>query len=51
MKNLVELKQGAYELGESVQSLGDSLDLPKIDAEIEPLSFFSFEKRGLSEVR
>lgn len=38
MKNLVELKQGAYELGKSVQSLGDSLDLPKIDAEIETLT-------------
>ena len=38
MKNLVELKQGAYELGKSVQSLGDSLDLPKIDAEIEALT-------------
>ena len=38
MKNLVELKQGAYELGKLVTSLGDSLDLPKIDAEIAELN-------------
>ncbi len=38
MRNLVELKQGAYELGKLVSSLGDSLDLPKIEDEIAQLN-------------
>ena len=37
MKEYAELKQIAYELGKLVSSLGDSLDLPKINAEIASL--------------
>ena len=37
MKELVELKQAAFELSKVVASLGDSLDLPKVDAEIASL--------------
>ena len=38
MRNLAELKQGVYELGKLVDSLGESLDLPKIEQEIATLS-------------
>ncbi|MDY5440749.1 MAG: peptide chain release factor 2 [Candidatus Enteromonas sp.] len=38
MRNLAELKQGVYELGKLVDSLGESLDLPKIDEEIALLT-------------
>ena len=38
MRNLAELKQGVYELGKLVDSLGESLDLPKIEQEIAALS-------------
>lgn len=37
MRELVELKQKASELGRLVSQLGDSLDLPKIKAEISSL--------------
>lgn len=37
MKELVELKQAAFKLSKVVASLGDSLDLPKVDAEIASL--------------